>query len=128
MAFLYAVMNLALGFLFPRQPRGIVEEQGNRIVKIGLVALDDHQVVALLIQNLLGKGSLCEQCVHRRDGATQITAIQQLRCGRDLVGLRLDGDLSQGPTALMLDQTEQVKLLSMGSYTTEFFAVEGLAL
>jgi len=28
----------------------------------------------------------------------------------------------------MLDQTQQMKLLSMGSYTTEFFAVEGLTL
>jgi hypothetical protein len=28
----------------------------------------------------------------------------------------------------MLDQTQQMKLLSMSSYTTEFFAVEGLAL
>jgi hypothetical protein len=28
----------------------------------------------------------------------------------------------------MLDQAQQMKLLSMGSYATEFFAVEGLAL
>ena len=104
------------------------QAKGNGVAKTALVALDNHQVVVLLIQNLLGKGSLCEQCIHRRDGATQITAMQQLRCSRDLVGLRLDGHLSQSPTALMLDQAQQMKLLSMGSYTTEFFAVEGLAL
>ena len=85
---------LALGFFFPRQPGGIVQEQGNSLVEIALIAFDNHQVVALLVQNLLGKGFLCEQCIHRRDGTTQITTAQQFRCSRDLVGLRLDGHLS----------------------------------
>ena len=104
------------------------QANGNGIVEITFIALDDHQIVAPLIQNLLGNGSLCEQRIHRRDGATQITAVQQLWCGRDLVGLRLDAHLSQSPTVLMLDQAQQMKLLSMASYTTEFFSVECLAL
>jgi len=104
---------ILLVFLVP-QPRRLVEEQSNGLVQFGLIALDYHQIVAALIENLLGQASLSQDGIHRRHRAGQVPACKQLGHGANLILFLADDRLGEGFTTAMLAQTDQVHRPAMG--------------
>ena len=92
-----------------------------------MILFDDHQVVAALVQNLLGDVALRQQGIHGRDRAGEIAAGQQRRYGRDFVGFSRYGGLRQDIGTFVAHQTDQKGVLAVGTRPTDIFAIDGLA-
>ena len=83
-----AVADRQLGFW-------IVQKAPHVVVQRPLVALQCHDVVALLINHLLGDLALAIECVDGHDAALEAEHLQQFGYRRDLIRLGVSGDLAQ---------------------------------
>ena len=116
----------------PRLVRGVARvacrraRRWHRTARSGF--LDDHQVMTVLVQDLLSKVHLRVHGIHRSDGTAQVSIGQQLRRCRDFVVFCLDGHLGQHATAAMLGQAQQMQWFSVGPCPAHLFAVHRLAL
>ena len=105
-----------------------LKEQRQFGIHLRMVLLDHHQVMTATPSDLLGDLSLGHACIHRRHRPGQVARGEQLLAGGDLVALARHLDLSQGLTAAMLDQTDQMGPVAMRAGRTHTLAVDRLAL
>jgi len=80
--------------LGPRQ--GLLEDSVDILLQLGLVALDDHHVIAAAFHQCLGDGPLRERRIHRDDPSLQEETTQDICHDGALLGLVRDGLLPHG--------------------------------
>lgn len=87
--------GVGIGYLLEVVLLRQVKERGHVFLEVGLVALDGQDVVGLLRDNLLGDSRLTAHRINGDDAAADIQQTQQLRNGRNLIGLVGHGPLAQ---------------------------------
>jgi len=99
------VVLIFLGLLL-LQPWWLLKEQCNGVIAVWLIFFHDHQVVPLLIQDLLRQKALGMERIRGRDGVGQITSRQYLGGGRNLIAFRVRFHLRQGDSCAVLNHAD----------------------
>jgi hypothetical protein len=84
---------------------------------------DNHEIVTLLIENLLSEPTLCQERIHRGDCAREVTLGEELRHSGNCVTFLGDRRLPLGHRIRMAHEANQMHFFAMG-----LGAPEGLAL
>jgi hypothetical protein len=92
-----------------RLVRRIVEECADVLMQRALVALQRQDVVAALIDDLPGNGTLAVERVGGHDRALQCEHLQKLRHGGDLIRLGVGGNLRQHKALLAAPRADHVQ-------------------
>ena len=80
----------------PCQHVGLVEDQRNIVLQLGLVPFDHHHIVAATLHDAFGDGALGEPGIHGDDPSLHDQPAPHGLQDRDRMGLVSHGWLSQG--------------------------------
>ena len=78
MSLVERAIGLILSISFLPEPGRLVKEESNRMEQFGLILFDHHQIMPLLIYNLLDQFPLGKQRIHARHRAVQIPSRQRV--------------------------------------------------
>jgi hypothetical protein len=90
------------------QGGGLLEDQADILLQLGLVALHDHHIIPAAIHQALGDGALREQGVHGDHPPLQEKTAQDVFQDGDLSGLVRDGLLPHGQPQAVTECRQQV--------------------